>query len=103
MTETGSMSGISDKVALSLDDVTIVPAPGVKYRIVDPITREELGDNQRGILEKWTPCACKDYTDPEKTKQLFTPDGWINTGDVAIRYSNGRYRVLWSRNRLLYK
>ena len=93
MTETGSMSGISDKVALSLDDVTIVPAPGVKYRIVDPITREELCDNQRGILEKWTPCACKDYTDPEKTKHLFTADGWVNTGDVAIRYSNGRYRV----------
>lgn len=93
MTETGSMSGISDKIALSIDDVTIVPAPGIKYRIVDPVTREEIGDNKRGILEKWSPCACKGYTDEEKTKQLFTSDGWINTGDVAIRYSNGRYRV----------
>lgn len=93
MTETGSMSGISDKVALSNDDVTIVPAPGVKYRIVDPQTREELGENQRGILEKWSPCECKGYTDPEKTRELFTEDGWINTGDVAIRYDNGRYRV----------
>ena len=93
MTETGSMSGISDKVALSQDDVTIVPAPGVKYRIVDPETREELGDNQRGILEKWSPCACRGYTDLEKTKKLFTEDGWINTGDIAIRYNNGRYRV----------
>jgi len=93
MTETGSMSGISDKIALSDDDVTIVPAPGVKYRIVDPITRLELKDNQRGILEKWSPCNCKGYTDLEKTKKLFTEDGWINTGDIAIRYSNGRYRV----------
>ena len=93
MTETGSMSGISDKIALSLDDVTIVPAPGVKYRIVDPITREELPDNQRGILEKWSPCACRGYTELDKTQKLFTSDGWINTGDVAIRYTNGRYRV----------
>lgn len=93
MTETGSMSGISDKVALSDDDVTIVPAPGVKYRIVDPETGKELGDNQRGVLQKWSPCKCKGYTDSLKTKQLFTLDGWVNTGDIAIRYDNGRYRV----------
>ncbi len=92
MTETGSMSGISDKNK-SLDDVTIVPAPGVKYRIVDPITREILPDNQRGILEKLSPCQTAGYLDESKNEKLFTEDNWINTGDVAIRYSNGKYRV----------
>ena len=92
MTETGSMSGISDKDT-TLDDVTIVPAPGIKYRIVDPVTREILPDNVRGILEKSSPCQTAGYLDESKNVDLFTEDNWINTGDVAIRYSNGRYRV----------
>jgi len=92
MTETGSMSGISDKNK-DLDDVTIVPAPGIKYRIVDPITREILPENKRGILEKLSPCQTAGYLDKEKNKDLFTEDNWINTGDVAVKYSNGKYRV----------
>ncbi|MBQ9071913.1 MAG: AMP-binding protein [Bacilli bacterium] len=92
MTETGSMSGISDRNK-DLDDVTIVPAPGVKYRIVDPMTREILPDNVRGILEKSSPCQTAGYLDESKNAELFTEDNWINTGDVAIRYSNGKYRV----------
>lgn len=92
MTETGSMSGLSDKNK-ELDDVTIVPAPGVKYRIVDPETREILPDNVRGILEKSSPCQTAGYLDESKNADLFTEDNWINTGDVAVRYSNGKYRV----------
>lgn len=93
MTETASMSGMSDKVPQSLDDVTIRPAPGVKFRIVDPITREELSDNKRGILEVYSPCRMAGYCNEELNKKIFTNDGYINTGDVAIRYSDGRYRV----------
>lgn len=92
MTETASMTGVSDKNR-DFDDVTIVPVPGVKYRIVDPETHEILGDNQRGILEKYSPCEMAGYTDEEKNKTIFTADGWINTGDIAIRFSNGKYRV----------
>lgn len=92
MTETGSMSGISDKESEE-EDVTVSPVPGVEYRIVDPITKEILPDNKRGILEKKSPCATLGYFEDEKNKNLFTEDGWINTGDVAVRYSNGKYRV----------
>ena len=93
MTETASMTGLSDKEPLSMDDVTIVPTPGVKYRIVDPITRKVLPDGVRGILEKDSPCKAEGYLDEDKNKSLFTKDGWINTGDVAVKYPNGRYRV----------
>ncbi len=92
MTETGSMSGISDKDSKG-EDVMVSPVPGVEYRIVDPVTREILSDNKRGILEKKSPCATLGYFEDEKNKILFTEDGWINTGDVAIRYSDGKYRV----------
>ena len=93
MTETASMTGISAKEPTSLDDVTIVPTPGVKYRIVDPVTRKELPDGVRGILEKDSPCKAAGYLDAEKDKTLFTHDGWINTGDVAVKYPNGKYRI----------
>ena len=94
MTETGSMSGVSDKDNDDDSDVTITPVPGVEYRIVDQETKKRvLPDNTRGILEKKSPCAMAGYTDEEKDRQLFTNDGWIHTGDVAIRYSSGKYRV----------
>ena len=93
MTETGSMSGISLKEHDDDSDVTIIPVPGVVYRIVDPVTNEILPDGVRGILHVKSPCATLGYIEDEKNKQLFTEDGWINTGDNAVRYPNGHYRV----------
>ncbi len=93
MTETGSMSGISNKELEEIDDVTISPLPGIQYRIVDKDTNEILSDNQRGILQVKSPCATLGYIEDENNKQLFTQDGWINTGDDAVRYPNGHYRV----------
>lgn len=93
MTETGSMSGISDKTSAD-DDVTISPVPGVQYRIVDPITREEVPTGERGILEKNSPCAMAGYdNDDEQNRLRFTSDGWINTDDVAVHYGENKYRV----------
>ena len=93
MTETASMTAVSDKEYKSLDDVTVTPSPGVSFRIVDPITHEILPNNQRGILEMKSPCVCAGYTDSNLNKKLFTNDGWVHTGDVAIRYDDGKYRI----------
>lgn len=93
MTETGSMTSMSEPNPSTFDDVTVVPVHGVEYRIVDPKTGEILPDNVRGILETKTPCAAAGYIDESKNQTLFTEDGWVHTGDVAIRYSDGRYRI----------
>lgn len=93
MTETGSMSGISLKEHDDDSDVSVIPVPGVEYRIVNPHTNAELPVNERGVLHVKSPCATLGYLEEEKNKALFTSDGWINTGDIAIRYSNGHYRV----------
>lgn len=93
MTETGSMTGLSDPHYSTLDDVSVTPVPGVQYRIVNPDNGEVLPDNKRGILEMYSPCTMAGYMEEEKNKALFTADGWVHTGDIAIRYNNGKYRV----------
>lgn len=93
MTETGSMLAMSSSTPTSDDDVTVYPIPGVKFRVVNPDTGEILPDNKRGVLEADAPCATAGYLDEEKNKKLFTKDGWIHTGDIAVKYSNGGYRI----------
>ncbi len=93
MTETGSGSGSSDVEFEDIRDVSVRPLPGMRYRITDPVTGDNLPDNQRGILEVSSPCVTAGYMEEEKNKELFTADGWVHTGDIAIRYSNGKYRV----------
>jgi long-chain acyl-CoA synthetase len=70
------------------------PLPGVKARIVDQ-EGNELGDNQRGLLEIYAPeTHMKGYRNmPELTKDLWTKDGYAKTDDIAIRDENGDYEV----------
>lgn len=93
MTETGSGSGSSDVEYDDIRDVTVRTIPGIQYRIADPETGEILSNNERGILEVKSPCATAGYMEEAKNKDLFTPDGWIHTGDIAVRYDNGKYRI----------
>ncbi|MCA9011509.1 MAG: AMP-binding protein [Planctomycetaceae bacterium] len=70
------------------------PLPGVEVRIVDPATGCELADGQQGEL------CCRGhnvmlgyYKLPEKTAEAIDPEGWLRTGDLALRESNGYYRI----------
>ena len=88
MTELGGMAGISDKEYNENGDVTVSPVPGVKFRIIDVLTGKEQPNNVRGVLEVSSPCTTLGYYDEAKNKALFTADGWIHTGDIAIRYDS---------------
>jgi fatty-acyl-CoA synthase len=66
------------------------PIPGVEVRIVDPVTGEPLPDNRQGEL-----CARGHivmlgyYKNPEATRAAIDADGWLHTGDLAIRLPSG--------------
>jgi fatty-acyl-CoA synthase len=70
------------------------PIPGVEVRVVDPVTGETLGDNRQGEL-----CARGHvvmlgyYKNPEATRAAIDPDGWLHTGDLAIRLPSGHYKI----------
>lgn len=70
------------------------PLPGIEARIVDPATGCELADGQPGEL------CCRGhnvmlgyYKLPEKTAEAIDAEGWLHTGDLALREPNGYYRI----------
>ena len=60
------------------------PIRQVQARICDP-EGYVLGRCKEGELQIKGPTVMKGYyKNPEKTKDAFTPDGWLHTGDLAI-------------------
>ncbi len=70
------------------------PLPGVEVKIVDPQTGKTLEDNQQGEL-----CARGHvvmlgyYKNPEATAKAIDSQGWLHTGDLAVRLPNGYYKI----------
>jgi fatty-acyl-CoA synthase len=70
------------------------PLPGVDVRIVNPANGKPLGDNEQGEL------CCRGhgvmlgyYNMPKQTAECIRADGWLHTGDIAVRQPNGYYRI----------
>lgn len=68
--------------------------PGVEVKLIDPSTGETLGDDRHGEL------CCRGhgvmlgyYNMPEATADAIDADGWLHSGDLALRLSNGYYKI----------
>jgi acyl-CoA synthetase (AMP-forming)/AMP-acid ligase II len=104
MTETVGSVVYSDPDA-SLDDLVRTigkPDPRYDVRIAgpdgQPVRRGDAGEIQvrgdflmKGYLNK-----------PDATRQAFTPDGWLRTGDAAVEEDDGQYRLI-GRLREMFK
>ena len=70
------------------------PLPGWEVKIVAPETGETLPDDAQGEL-----CARGHgvmlgyYNNPEATAAAIDKDGWLHTGDLAVRLPNGYYKI----------
>jgi fatty-acyl-CoA synthase len=88
-----TQSRSSDPIELRVETVGRV-LPGVDAKIVDPATGRTLGDNEQGEL-----CARGHgimlgyYKNPEATAASIDPEGWLHSGDLAVRLPNGYYRI----------
>jgi fatty-acyl-CoA synthase len=70
------------------------PLPGVEVKIIDAATGQELGDNQQGELcSRGHQVMLGYYNQPEATAEAIDQDGWLHSGDLAVRQENGYYRI----------
>jgi fatty-acyl-CoA synthase len=70
------------------------PLPGVEVKIVEPQTGETLPDGQSGELcSRGHNVMVGYYNMPEATAAAIDADGWLHTGDIALRQPDGYLRI----------
>ena len=74
---------------------TVGPAlPELEVRIVDPSTRLEVPQGERGELCVRGYNVMRGYfNDPAATRAAIDPDGWLRTGDEASMDEDGFFRI----------
>ena len=70
------------------------PLPGVEVKIWDPATGRDLPDNEQGELcSRGHVVMIGYYKNEEATKAAIDADGWLHSGDLAVRLPNGYYKI----------
>jgi fatty-acyl-CoA synthase len=70
------------------------PIPGLEVKLIEPGTGQSLGDNEQGELCARGHCVMLGYYKmPEATAAAIDGEHWLHTGDLAVRLSNGYYRI----------
>ena len=68
--------------------------PGVECKIIDPETGDELPDGESGeFIARGFNIMKGYYKMPEATAQAIDADGWLHSGDICMRTSDGYYKV----------
>jgi fatty-acyl-CoA synthase len=82
-----------DPLALRVETVGC-PLPGVEVKIWDPATGRDLPDNEQGELcTRGHVVMLGYYKNEEATKAAIDAEGWLHTGDLAVRLANGYYKI----------
>jgi fatty-acyl-CoA synthase len=68
--------------------------PGLDVQIVKPGTLEPSTDGEPGeLLVRGHGVMKGYYNKPAETAQAIAPDGWLHTGDLALRMPDGYFRI----------
>ncbi len=95
MTETGPTVFLMDEDAV-LEKAGSCGKPQMLTEVrIASAGDKALGDNEQGELQIRGPNITPGYFDnPDATRATFTEDGWLKTGDVAMRDSDGYYFIV---------
>lgn len=70
------------------------PLPGVEVKVIDPASGAALPDNQQGELcSRGHVVMLGYYGNPEATAAAIDAEGWLHSGDLAVRLPNGYYKI----------
>jgi long-chain acyl-CoA synthetase len=79
------------------------PVPGtigpllaeLQMKVLDPETGKEVGPGHKGVIHLKGPNVMKGYYKrPDKTAEVLTPDGWLDTGDLGMVTFKGEIRIV---------
>ncbi len=88
-----TMSSADDPISVRVSTVGRA-LPEIECRIIDPETNEVLPDNVTGEFVARGYNIMKGYYKmPEATANAIDKDGWLHTGDLALRTPEGNYRI----------
>lgn len=84
------------------DDGTVgVLDPNMECRLLDD-EEKDVADGQPGEIFVRGPNVCLGYWRNEQaTKESLSPDGWLKTGDIAVRNSKGYYYIVDRKKELI--
>jgi fatty-acyl-CoA synthase len=93
---TSAMDDLPEEARADLRATQGLPLLGVRLRIADQVSGEELpwDGEASGELQAAGPWITADYHDDDRAPQSFTPDGWLRTGDVAVITPEGFVRIV---------
>ncbi len=68
--------------------------PGLEVKIVEPGTTDPVAEGQQGeIMVRGHGVMKGYYNKPEETARALESDGWLHSGDLAVRTPAGYYRI----------
>lgn len=80
------------------------PLPNVEVKIVDPETGVEVPSGVQGELCTRGYHVMKGYYKmPEATREAIDEEGWLHTGDLAVRDERGYYRITGRRKDMIIR
>jgi fatty-acyl-CoA synthase len=88
-----TMSTSEDSVEVKVNTVG-GPLPGIECKVVDIETGEDLPDDATGEFVARGYNIMKGYYKmPTATANAIDEDGWLHTGDLALRRPDGNYKI----------
>ena len=88
-----TMSAWTDPIEVRTDTVGYA-FPHVLCKIIDPETGKELGPGQNGeFCSKGYNTMKGYYKMPKATKEAIDADGWLHSGDLAMKDEDGNYKI----------
>ena len=88
-----TMSSTEDSIKVRVETVGS-PLPNIECKIVDPETKMEVPDNVVGEFVARGYNLMKGYYKmPNETAKAIDSEGWLHTGDLALRMPDGNFRI----------
>lgn len=67
----------------------------LEVKLLDTETGKPVGPGQKGVIHLKGPNVMKGYYNrPDKTAEVLSPDGWLNTGDLGMQTWKGELKII---------